>query len=138
MTANRLPVTRGYLKEFMNGFMTEFMADFMPKALQPIYTRLDGIDATLVEVKSKLGEHDAQFETIHRTLAHHDARLISIDTKLVEMKAKLEEHDDLLETIAAEVSHDQDEIHEFAGVRKDHEKRIMHLERGFMKYMINS
>lgn len=99
MTANRLPVTQEYLKEFM----TEFMNGFMPKVLQPIYTRLDGID-----------------------------------TKLIEVKSKLEEHDDLLETIAAEVSHDQDEIHEFSGARKDHEKRIMHLERGFMKYMINS
>ena len=124
MTANRLPVTQEYLKEFMNGFMTEFMADFMPKALQPIYTRLDGIDAKLAEVKAELGGHGQ--------------RLNTIDTTLAKVHAKLEEHDDLLETIAAEVSHDQDEIHEFAGVRKDHEKRIMHLERGFMKYIINS
>lgn len=116
MTANRLPVTQEYLKEFMT--------EFMPRVLQPIYTRLDGIDAKLVDVKAELGEHGQ--------------RLNSIDTTLAKVQGKLEEHDDLLETIAAEVSHDQDEIHEFAGARRDHEKRITHLERGFMKYMINS
>lgn len=127
MTANRLPVTQEYLREFMTGLM----ADFMPKVLQPIYTRLDRIDAMLVE-------HDGQFLSINTKLIEVKNKLEEHDIKLEAIHSKLEEHDDLLETIAAEVSHDQDEIHEFAGVRKDHERRIMHLERGFMKYMINS
>ncbi len=91
---------------------------------------VDFVTTFMHEFESRMNARsDAQFAAVTTRLDRHDELLANIHGKLTH-------HDDLLETIAAEVSDVQNTLAPLIPEHKNHEERIVRLERGYTRLIL--